>query len=128
MSITTTQVKEIGQELAKMKHPKVTLDGNRSLTVKEAIIALAPKLERLKKRGFDSQQLVELLHERGIDVKPPTLTKYLNEYRRGKQKNLDTPAPPVQTRKAVTAPQSGRPATAGDGTFTITPDIPLDEL
>lgn len=103
------------------------MDGNRSLTVKEAVIALAPKLECLKKRGFDSQQLAELLHERGIEVKPPTLTKYLNEYRRGKQKNIDTPAPPAQTRKAVPVPQPGRPTTFSGG-FPFTPDIPLDEL
>ena len=42
MNITAAQVKEIRQELTKLRPVKVTLDGNRSLTVKEAIFALAP--------------------------------------------------------------------------------------
>ena len=64
MSITTAQVREIRLELAKLKPVKVTLDGNRSLTVKEAVRALAPTLERMKKRGFDIQELAEKLHEK----------------------------------------------------------------
>ena len=56
MSITTAQVKEIRTELAKLKPEKITLDGNRSLSVKEAVFALAPTLERMRKRGFDTQE------------------------------------------------------------------------
>lgn len=48
MNITTAQVKEIRLELAKLKPVKVTLDGNRNMTVKEAIFALASTLERMK--------------------------------------------------------------------------------
>ena len=94
MNITTAQIKEIRTEFARLKPVKVTLDGNRSLTVKEAIRALAPILERMKKRGFDTQEIAEKLHEKGIDVKPPTLAKYLNEFRRGKDRKKDTPPPP----------------------------------
>jgi len=125
MNITTAQVKEIRQEFATLKPVKVTLDGNRSLTVKEAIRALAPTLERMKKRGFDIQELAEKLHEKGIEVKPPTLAKYLNEFRRGKQKKIDTPPPPEKT---APTPKSDRPATASAGRFVITPDIPLEDL
>lgn len=90
MNITTAQVKEIRLELAKLKPVKVNLDGNRSLTVKEAIFALAPTLERMKKRGFDTQEIAEKLHEKGIEVKPPTLAKYMNEFRRGKGQKKDS--------------------------------------
>lgn len=132
-NITASRLKEIRLELAKLKPVKVTLDGNRSMTVKEAIFALAPTLERMKKRGFDTQEIAEKLHEKGIEIKPPTLAKYLNEYRRGKDKKTDTPRPserPARTgaRNAVSAPQSYRPATVSEGEFVITPDIPLDEL
>ena len=41
MNITTAQVKKIRLEPAKLKPAKITLDGNRSLTVKEAVFALA---------------------------------------------------------------------------------------
>ena len=125
MNITTAQVKEIKLELAKLKPVKVTLDGNRSLTVKEAIRALAPTLERMKKRGFDIQELAEKLHEKGIEVKPPTLAKYLNEFRRGKEKKTDTPPPPEKTKPV---PKPDRPTTISCGGFVITPDTPDDEL
>jgi len=125
MSITTSQVKEIRLELAKLKPVKVTLDGNRSLTVKEAVRALAPTLERMKKRGFDMRELAEKLHEKGIDVKPPTLAKYLNEFRRGKEKKIDTPPPPEKTAPAL---KPDRFATVRAGGFVITPDTPDDEL
>lgn len=93
MSITAAQVKDIKTEFVRLKPVTVTLDGNRVMTVKEAVFALAPTLERMKKRGFDVQELVEKLHEKGIDVKPPTLAKYLNEFRRRKDKKKDTPRP-----------------------------------
>ena len=77
MNITTALVKEVRTEFAKLKPEKITLDGNRSLTVKEAVFALAPTLERMKKRGFDTQEIAGKLHEKGIAVKAPTLAKYL---------------------------------------------------
>ena len=92
--LSASRVKEIRQEFAKLKPVKVTLDGHRCLTVKETIHALAPTLERMKKRGFGIQELAEKLHEKGIEVKPPTLAKYLNEFRRGKGKRKDTAPPP----------------------------------
>ena len=110
-NITASRLKEIRLELAKLKPVKVTLDGNRSMTVKEAILALAPTLERMKKRGFDTQEIAEKLHEKGIEVKPPTLAKYLNEFRRGKDKKTDTPRPrlrPLQHRSQTGPPRSER--------------------
>ena len=124
-NITASRLKEIRLELAKPKLVKVTLDGNRSLTVKEAIFALAPTLERMKKRGFDTQEIAEKLHEKGIEIKPPTLAKYLNEFRRGKNKKTDTPRPPKKTTLTL---QPDRPAPVSAGGFVITPDTPLDEL
>ncbi len=147
MTISTAQVKEIRAELAKLKPVKVTLDGNRSLTVKEAVFALAPTLERMKKRGFDTQEIADKLHEKGIAVKPPTLAKYLNEFRRGKERKQDTPPPPEKTAPVpettapvlekqagkaqgatAPAPQVNKPAAVSGGRYAVTPDIPLDEL
>ena len=117
MSITATQLKEIRQEFAKLKPTTVTLDGNRAMTVKQAIFTLAPTLERMKKRGFDTQEIVERLHEKGIDVKSQTLTKYLTEARRQregrKSKKQDTPPHPPKREQRSSF---------------IAPDIPDDEL
>ncbi len=141
MNITTAQVKEIRTELAKLQPEKVTLAGNRTLSVKEAVFALAPTLERMKKRGFDMQEIAEKLHGKGIEVKAPTLAKYLNEFRRGKGKKRDTPPPPQSTgeqcvRQVGPTLQASENNTPGKdrkfplslGGFVVTPDIPLDEL
>ena len=140
MNISTAQVKEIRIELAKLKPVKVTLDGNRSLTVKEAVFALAPTLERMKKRGFDIQEIADKLHEKGIEVKPPTLAKYLNEFRRGKDRKKDTPPPPEKTvlvrqkqeepdkKPQIVPPPPIRKSNVVESRYAVTPDIPLDEL
>lgn len=98
-TITDSQIKDIKTAFATLKPQKVTLNSNRPMTVKEAIFALAPTLERMKKRGFDLPELVEKLHEKGIPVKGPTLAKYLNEFKRGKGRKAegktDTPPPSV---------------------------------
>jgi hypothetical protein len=95
MTITATQLKEIRQEFATLKPASVTLEGNRAMFVKKAVFALAPTLERMRKRGFDTQEIVERLHEKGIEVKVPTLAKYLSEFRRRKEKKRDTLPPPI---------------------------------
>jgi hypothetical protein len=136
MNITTAQVKEIRTEFAKLKPEKVTLDGNRSLTVKEAVFALAPTLERMKKRGFDTQELAEKLHAKGIEVKAPTLAKYLNECRRTRERKPDRPAPERREEKAqadAAKPTEIRIEAASrqehaPGSIFIKPDTPDDEL
>lgn len=129
MNITTAQVKKIRTELAKLQPEKVTLAGYRTLSVKETVFALAPTLERMKKRGFDIQEIAEKLHEKGIEVKAPTLAKYLNECRRGKGKKaegkIDTPPPP---EKPTPVKEMAKPVVQRSGGFEIRPDIPLHEL
>ena len=100
-------------ELAKLKPQKITLAGNRSLTVKEAVYALAPTLERMRKRGFDIQEIAERLHEKGIAVKTPTLAKYLNEFRREQARKTDRPAP--RNRTATPQADAVKPVEATPG-------------
>lgn len=118
--ITASQVKDIKTVFAMLKPQKVTQGGNRFMTVKEAIFALAPTLERMKKRGFEITELVEKLHEKGIPVKAPTLAKYLNEFRHGKKKKAEcktgTPPPP---EKAVPTSKTDRSGTSSGGGATI---------
>lgn len=115
MTITATQLKEIRQEFATLKPASVTLEGNRAMSVKKAVFTLAPTLERMRKRGFDTQEIVERLHEKGIDVKSQTLTKYLTEVR-GQRVEL-------KAKK-----QAPLPPKCEQRTSFITPDIPDDEL
>ncbi len=117
MTITASQLKEIRQEFAKLKPASVTLDGNRVMTVKQTIFTLAPTLERMKKRGFDTQEIVEKLHEKGIEVKPQTLTKYLTEARRQREGR--------KTQKRDTPPSSSENEQSAS---FIAPDTLSDEL
>lgn len=66
MAITATQLKEIRQEFAVLKPASVTLDGNRTMSVKEAVFALAPTLERMKKRGFDTQEMLSACTKKAL--------------------------------------------------------------
>ena len=152
MAITQEQVKAIRQELNSMKPDAATM-GNQELTVKQTIIALAPTLERMKKRGFELAEIVSRLHDKGIEIKPQTLAKYLAEARRQqearKSKRQAThphcSAPGTACRNtgpqaADTAPKPHTPASGTEtskpserpniryGSFEIRPDIPLDEL
>jgi len=54
MPITASQIKDIRQEFAKLRPATVTLDGQRAMTIKDAVFALAPTLERMKKVSIQS--------------------------------------------------------------------------
>ena len=94
MPITTEQIREIRQEFARLRPATVTLDGHRPMTIREAIFSLAPTLERMKKRGFDTQEIVERLAEKGIAIKP-----------------APAPAPPPATGVCTAEGHSSEPAT-----------------
>jgi hypothetical protein len=136
MSITTAQVREIRMEFAKLKPEKITLDGNRSLSMKEAVFALAPILERMKKRGFDTQEIAEKLHGKGIEVKPPTLAKYMAEFRRRRERKADRIAPPKQkenpqadsVKPVEVKTEAAQAQERSPGSLFIKPDTPRDEL
>ena len=103
MSITAEQVKSIRQELDKLR-PASALSGNRELSVKQTIFALARTLERMKKRGFDLSDISAKLAEKGIEVRSQTLTKYLAEARR--QKDMR------KTKRLATGPHCSAPKLA----------------
>ena len=76
--------------------------------VKEDVFVLVSTLERIRKRGFGVKELVERLYEKGIMVKPQTLTKYLSEFRQRKEKKRD---PPSHLEKTVTSASSAPSST-----------------
>ncbi len=104
MAITQKQVKSIRQELSSLKPEVASASRNGELTVKQTIMALAPTLERMKKRGFELSEIVSRLHEKGIEVKPQTLAKYLAEARRQKENR--------KTKRQATHPHCSAPQTA----------------
>lgn len=103
MAITAEQVKSIRHELDKLR-PASPLAGNRELSIKQTILALAPALERMKKRGFELSEIIAKLAEKGIEVRPQTLTKYLAEARRQRatrKTKRQAPSPHCSSPKEV---------------------------
>lgn len=98
--------------------------------VKATIEVLAPTLERMKKRGFVVQEIVECLHEKDIDIKPQTLAKYLNEFRRGKggQKAIRHAPAMSAGGKAAEAVNRMETGNRSDTDSFIVPDMPLEVL
>ena len=79
MSTNTEIVRRIQAEFANLQSEKKTLEGNHEMTLREAVRALYPTLQRMKKRGFTTREMAQKLNENGIVIKPATLAKYLNE-------------------------------------------------
>ena len=69
MVITAEQVKSIRHELDKHR-PASAQAGDRELSDKQTIFALAPALERMKKRGFELPEIIERLDEKGVRRTP----------------------------------------------------------
>ena len=153
MAITQEQVKIIRQELNSLKPETAAVSGNTELTVKQTIIALAPTLERMKKRGFELAEIADKLHNKGIEIKPQTLAKYLAEAKRQKEARktkrqaasphcsaprtacrntgpvaADTPPKPPAPEVGAGINKPAERLKVRYGTFEIKPDIPLGEL
>ena len=79
MSTNTEILRKIIADFPKLQHEKKTLEGNHEITLREAVRALYPTLQRMKKRGFSTKELAKKLDEYGISIKPTTFSKYLNE-------------------------------------------------
>ena len=79
MSTNTEILRKIVAEFPNLQHEKKTLEGNHEMTFREAIRALYPTLRDMKKRGFTTREIAEKLDEYGINIKPATFSKYLNE-------------------------------------------------
>ena len=101
MSITPDQIKAIRTEFARLKPTRVRLDGSRLLTVREAIFALAPTLERMRRRGFELAELTEKLHDKGIEIsglkRKAFQTKNVLKDMRQSFSNVSIPEPPCHT-------------------------------
>ena len=84
MPTNTETVRRIQAEFANLQSEKKTLEGNHSMSFRDAVRALYPTLQRMKKRGFTTREMAQKLNENGIVIKPVTLAKYLNELEKEK--------------------------------------------
>ena len=75
----TETVRKTQEEFVNLQKEKKTLEGNHSMTLREAVRALYPTLQRMKKRGFSTKEIAQKLNENGVAIKPAPLTKYLSD-------------------------------------------------
>lgn len=79
MDITANQVKDIIGKLEKLSPKKPVLDGNRRLSLKEAIAAMSPAITKMYDRGFGTDEIVQVLKSHSIEIKAQTLRKYMRD-------------------------------------------------
>ena len=75
----TETVRKILAEFPNLQNEKKTLEGNHEMTYREAIRALYPTLQRMKKRGFTTREIAEKLKEYGVYIELSTLSKYMHD-------------------------------------------------
>lgn len=97
-----SEIKKFKDEFDKLKPVKIRLDNERELNNKEAIWALFPALNRMSKRGFTTEEILEKLREKGIGVKAQTYRKYMSECRKAElQKAQAKAAKPKKVKPVV---------------------------
>ena len=89
MSTNTETVRKILAEFPNLQYEKKTLEGNHSMSFRDAVRALYPTLQRMRKRGFKTKEIAEKLNEYGVYITPVTLAKYMNELGKKKKSKQD---------------------------------------
>ena len=97
MSTNTETVRKIQTEFANLQHEKKTLEGNHEMSFRDAVRALYPTLQRMRRRGFKTKEIAQQLNEYGINIKPATLSKYMNEAEQGKNIKRNSGKKPSST-------------------------------
>lgn len=109
MSTNTEIIRKIIAEFPNLQNEKKTLEGKHEMTLREAIRALYPTLRDMKKRGFTTREIAEKLKEYGINIKPTTFSKYMNEAEQDailKRNRVRIAKPPLRARKPASQPAS----------------------
>jgi hypothetical protein len=81
MALTMKDIKPILADLKTRKPPAVSLDSDKPLSNKQAVMLLATQLAKMKERGFTTAGLVEILKEHHIDIRGRDLSRYLREFK-----------------------------------------------
>ena len=75
----TETVRKIIAEFPNLQNEKKTLEGNHEMTLREAVRALYPTLQRMKKRGFTTREIAEKLKKYDVYIELSTLSKYMHD-------------------------------------------------
>ena len=78
--VTMKDIQSIREDLKKQKPADQASNIDKPLSNREAVKQLAPTLLKMRKRGFTTSALVELLQKHQITIKGSDLTRYLRAF------------------------------------------------
>ena len=120
--VTMKDIQSIREDLKKQKPADPASNIDKPLSNREAVKQLAPTLLKMRKRGFTTSALIELLQKHQITIKGSDLTRYLRAFQGEKNaeakptrperppaQETDSPSGPIKDGEA-TAQNSGRDA------------------
>jgi hypothetical protein len=129
MGFTLEHIHRTINSLGRLMPARPNKDSAREYSLKETVFLMAPQLLEKREMGCTANELVKALLDDGIDIKAPTLNRYLCEYQKlhgeepeaspqKKQKKVpkalqppSRPAPPASTEKPL--PLLGQSAKSG---------------
>ena len=91
--VTMKDIQSIREDLKKQKPADPANNINNPLSNREAVKQLAPTLLKMRKRGFTTSALVELLQKHQISIKGSDLTRYLRAFQGDKNAEAKSPLP-----------------------------------
>ena len=97
--VTMKDIQSIREDLKKQKPADQASNIDKPLSNREAVKQLAPTLLKMRKRGFTTGALVELLQKYQITIKGSDLTRYLRAFQGEKTaetKPSQSKSPPTQ--------------------------------
>ena len=84
MTIRMKDIQTINDDLKKRKLSDLAKESEKPVSTKKAVMQLAPTLLQKRAQGFATADLVELLGQHQITIKPHDLSRYLREYQKGR--------------------------------------------
>jgi hypothetical protein len=105
--VTMKDIQQIRDDLKKCKPADMAKNSEKPLSVREAVRHLAPTLLKMRKQGFSTSALVELLQAHQITIKGRDLSRYLRDFQGDKAakagtvqaQNLPAPADDSATKQ-----------------------------
>jgi hypothetical protein len=82
--VTMKDIQQIRDDLKKCKPADMAKNSEKPLSAREAVRQLAPTLLKMRKQGFSTSALVELLQAHQITIKGRDLSRYLRDFQGNK--------------------------------------------
>ena len=111
MSFTLKHIHRTINNLSRLMPTKPNKDATREYSLKETIFLMAPQLLEKREMGCTTNELVKALMDDQVEIKAPTLNRYLCEYQ--KTHGME-PEPKLEKAEKKSASKEPKPVTEPD--------------